>query len=283
MWQDSLLSIAFDRASSVPTISHDRAVHRAPNHKASYIECMKSICQVGLDVIRARLNERTKQAKLSYSVQPQAVLERVMNEACEHLVNIQACRSVNEQLEYWNLCLHRSYIASEIYRPFLTKHNTTNTEHLDKRQSCIKGLADTVEAFLGLEKITSFAHQSWAAVHRGLSSGLLLAIMKEHLKNSRVQSLLERLVAIGTILVPSPDTSSVARPITRSISALSTLIGPNPSSELHINDVWKDQWSLTNAVLPTGTLSSSVSRSSESDSRDNDSPYLVRDRILWGS
>jgi hypothetical protein len=56
IWQDSLLSITYDRASSSSVVS-SRYHHLIQNPDAgrmSYVECTKRLCGIGLDIVRER-------------------------------------------------------------------------------------------------------------------------------------------------------------------------------------------------------------------------------------
>jgi hypothetical protein len=252
---------------------------------ASYAECMKKLCKIGLDVIRDRAGPQDYEHELLVIIDRRDELAGMMRQASHHLRDATACKSMKDQLEHWNLYLHRSYVTSELYRPTL-KRSTPNSElkaHL--RQTCIESLADTVDAFLGLQNITRFANQSWAAVHRSLSSALLLGILKEPVRNQRVQTLLEKLIAVMSDVISTLDPSELSAPITRSVSALRILNSPDrkgatierrqtDSSPINWNEVTSNTLSVFNE--------SSHSNPTTSDTSNELSPYMLMDNILWG-
>jgi len=237
---------------------------------------MKRLCQVGLDIVRERSDEQDQQRKLAHIARQRQELDNVMHTAADHLRDIQACKSMKDQLEHWNLLLHRSYVTSELYRPFLRKDRDVDSDLTDNCRTCVKSLVDTVNAFLGLENITRCAHQSWAAVHRALSSGLLLAVTKEHLRNWRVRMLLERLIAVLSGLGCGLGTSELAAPITRSVSALTSLISFDHGRRTSAREILQEGWGSGDSQLSTvcdEALSTTTSIS----------PYSQIVRILWGS
>jgi hypothetical protein len=243
---------------------------------------MKILCDIGLDIVQGRSEPRNHQRELLFIMEHQGELAGMMNQASHHLRDARACKSIKDQLEHWNLHLHRSYVTSELYRPAL-KHSTSSETTAALQATCIESLADTVDAFLGLENITRFARQSWAAMHRALSSALLLGILEDPVKNQHVRTLLDKLILVMSDLSSTLDPSEVSGPIIRSLEALgrlnsqgvgSMLSGGNTSGNSPV--LWRE-----------GEFeASSMSNESVSLSRDksNDgSPYALMDKILWGT
>ena len=171
MWQDSLLSITFDRTSPSTIVAHQ--VYTEPTDTLSYIDCMRRLCKIGLDIVQERSAPRPASQRLHRLVELQNQIERDWTHAKPYLQDLTKGRSEREMLEFWNLYLHRSFIISELCRPSLQAkiRQKEATELVTRfRAMCIDNLANTVDAFLGLHNITKFAMQSWAAVHRALSS-----------------------------------------------------------------------------------------------------------------
>jgi hypothetical protein len=279
IWQDSLLSITYDRASSTAKLESQLPPIQ-PGKKLNYIECMRTLCKTGLEIIHERNTYRDSKTEIAHLVETRKKLGALLNNAGDHLRDKTLCRSIKQQLEYWNLYLHKSYIASELCRPILRKRRHSDSNVNDTatslRKTCIESLADTVEAFIGLQNITQFASQSWAAVHRSLSSALLLGILREPSRNERVHMLLTKLVSVMSSINSRMDPSESSAPITRSIEALKRFL-PNP---------------VDTPGYTTGTTSSSMEEfattpnfASESPyvySSDEHSPYSIMDNILWG-
>jgi len=215
----------------------------------------------------------------------QGELAGMMNQASHHLRDAKACKSMKDQLEHWNLHLHRSYVTSELYRPAL-KHNTSSETTAALQATCIESLADTVEAFLGLENITRFARQSWAALHRALSSALLLGILKDPVKNPHVRTLLDKLILVLSDLNSTLDPSEVSGPILRSLSALRRLNSQSVGS-MHSggNTSGKSPVSWGEGEFEASSMSneSSISVPLTRDKSNEGSPYALMDKILWGT
>jgi hypothetical protein len=242
---------------------------------------MRTLCKTGLEIIHERNTHRDSKSEIQHIVETRKKLGALLNNAADHLRNNTRCRSIKQQLEHWNLYLHKSYIASELCRPILRKRRNSDSNANDiatsLRKTCIESLADTVEAFIGLQNITHFASQSWAAVHRSLSSALLLGILREPRHNERVHNLLTKLVSVMSSINTGMDPSESSAPITRSIEALKKFL-PSP---------------VDTPGYPTGTTSSSMeefatppnfaSGSPYVYSSDEHSPYSIMDNILWGA
>jgi hypothetical protein len=247
---------------------------------------MKSLCNIGLDIVQARSELQDYQCELSFIMERHGELAGMMNRASHHLRDATACKSMKDQLEYWNLYLHRSYVTSELYRPTL-KQGSGNSETTTALQAtCIESLADTVDAFLGLENITRFARQSWAAVHRALSSALLLGILKEPVKNQHVRTLLDKLVAVMSDLNLTLGPSEVSAPITRSLSALRRLnsqavgsVCPGGSVDGNLQVLWREGESEASSMSNEPPFSVSPTP----DKSNGGSPYALMDKILWGT
>jgi hypothetical protein len=247
---------------------------------------MKSLSNIGLDIVRERSELQECQHGLLLIIQRRDKLSEIFDLASHHLRDATACKSMKDQLEHWNLYLHRSYVTSELYRPTLKQgsHNPELTANLNAM--CIESLADTVDAFLGLENITRFAHQSWAALHRALSSALLLSILKEPVKNQRVRTLLNRLIDVMSDLSSTLSPSELSAPITRWLSVMCHLnsheVGGQPrdatqaKARQHVGKV-------SDFELSPMVSESSASPSSAPDRSIEASPYALMDKIFWGT
>jgi hypothetical protein len=206
-------------------------------------------------------------------------ITRIVEHAPDHLVDLSKCRSSREQMEYWNFHLHKSFITSETSRPTL-KYSLRSREQREAmqrlREKCINSLIDTVEAFLGLQNISKYAHQSWAAVHRALSSALLLGILGESVKSERAQKGIQSLIQVIDGMLAEMDPADVAPPLTRAVSALRGLNSPEGLGSIPgipsvpIGFVTRDR-SSTDSASPSQRMTD-----------DETSPFTLIDSILWG-
>jgi hypothetical protein len=246
---------------------------------------MKELCKIGLDIVRERSEPQDYELERLVIIDHRDELAAMMKHALPHLRDVMVCKSMKDLLEHWNLYLHRSYVTSELYRPALKHRDSTSEPKAHLKATCIESLADTVDAFLGLQNITQFANQSWAAVHRSLSSALLLGILKEPIKAQHVRILLDKLIAVMSDVSSTLDPSELSAPITRSVSALRLLnsqdvesahIGRNLSASL------TTMWNEGNPKVSSVVNDSSQSTPSVCDNSSQGSPYAVMENILWG-
>jgi hypothetical protein len=146
---------------------------------------------------------------------------------------------------------------SEVCREAIKPKIAPTELSLAMRATCIDSLTNTVQAFLGLSRLTSFASHSWTALSRALSSALVLGVIGEAEVNEKVRSLLSQLlVCLQEIMARNVDGTEISAPIKRWVATLSKLTHTRANS------------------------SASTSPVLELDS--DDSPYARVDEIIWG-
>ncbi|KAF2877862.1 hypothetical protein BDV95DRAFT_4903 [Massariosphaeria phaeospora] len=292
LWQDSLLSISYDRASSTTTIDHTvpRSPHSAPGTR-TYVESMYRLCKVGLDIVRERQRAQTSHDALIRITEHRNHLQEIMGDAADYLKDSRRCRSMRDQLEHWALYLHISYITSELCRPAISPSTAALDLSKTLRKTCIDSLTNTVEAFLGLQNMTPFATRSWSSVHRSLSSALLLGILGEQNRNERARSLLSNLIQVLGDLTATVDPAELSLPITRSVAALQRLLDiPLPASATRKTSESGSQASPTLATFTADDLNSALNFDESSLTQSpllgleiDSSPYALMESIVWGS
>ncbi len=204
MWQDALLSLAFDR----PPASHEMdlvsdlpALERSGSSQAdlSYTQAMNWLCHLTLGQLRSQ-----KAAPLLSGARELFKAFDAMGASLSpHLSDRQRCSSIQDIHEHYSFELYRNFALSTLCRPILSRQvrqslgEEESSRTLDKLQDALKR---SVLAFIRLRSISNLATRSWAFVHNGLSSALLLAFMRHVVKDgedtrgiqaSLVQSLTE--------------------------------------------------------------------------------------------
>jgi hypothetical protein len=248
---------------------------------------MRHICKIGLDVVNQRAVARSPHHRLLYIVEFRDKIQEIVQQVDDHLTDLSKCCVMREQLEFWTFNLHRSYILSELCRPTL-RNEYGHADHRDLARNlkafCIENLANTVEAFLGLHNVTYFATQSWAAMYRSLSSGLLLGMLGEAQRNERAQGLLFRLAGVMSTLLSQTDLGDLSAPLTRSVTALNKLIQPRAE---RVEGAGQDapafdvQYADPAMGIPY-PVSLSASPLSQVAYGDENSPYSLINSIIWG-
>jgi hypothetical protein len=250
---------------------------------------MRRLCKIGLDIVQQRAVSRPVHQQLLRIVEYRDQIQENFEHMEDHLTDISMCRSMREYLEFWNLYLHRSYILSELCRPTI-RSKRFRGEHKELALSlmslCLESLANTVEAFLGLQNITKFASQSWAAMHRSLSSALLLGILGEPAKSERIQMLVSKLAAVISDVLKGVDPSELSAPLTRSVAALHKLIlqPPGMADDQNQNALaFGHFYRFDDQTITSVPGSSIVESSPQTSSDDGPSPYSILNSILWGT
>ncbi|KAF2759941.1 hypothetical protein EJ05DRAFT_484823 [Pseudovirgaria hyperparasitica] len=290
LWQDTHLSISYDRLAAsamtdgYPFPSDDIS---SPGHR-SYAESMYRLVKCGLSILEDRSKPQDSDRALQRITDHRNELQSVVLQAADFLRDSRRCRSMRDQLEHWALYLYMSYVTSELCRPALNPSNARLDLSKTLRKTCVDALTNTVEAFLGLQNMTAFASRSWVAVHRALSSSLLLTVIGETQRNERAKALISNLVTILGEIISKVDPVEMSAPITRSIAALRRLVnlpeGPivpvpessNTGSPVMVHNLENIQ-NLLNFDDPTYGSDNSLA------GLDADqSPYALVDSIIWG-
>lgn len=156
MWEDSLLSIVYDRISAAGAL--DVSSMPPPQHFGSvppYHAVMYKLSVVGLEIVRDRARAMNAREHIERITEHRDSLANIMRDASEYLRDSRKCTTTRETLEHWALYLHSSYYMSELCRPAINPNADAELVTAFK-QTCVDNLANTVEAFLGLNNIVSY-------------------------------------------------------------------------------------------------------------------------------
>lgn len=120
LWQESLLSITFDRSPSstsldIPDVNEIPYDSFMENRTLSYSGCMYQVCRVGLEMVQDRRKPRDANETVARMGKFEQELRQIMGNAAAHLKSSALCTSFREQLQHWALYLHTSYIVSRSY------------------------------------------------------------------------------------------------------------------------------------------------------------------------
>ncbi|KAE9972785.1 hypothetical protein BLS_003891 [Venturia inaequalis] len=214
----------------------------------------------GLEMVQDRRKPRDANETVARMGKFEQELRQIMGNAAAHLKSSALCTSFREQLQHWALYLHTSYIMSEVCREALKPKIIQTPLAKAMKQTCLDSLTNTVRAFLGLNRLTSFASHSWAALSRALSSALVLGVLGEAESKEEVRDLLSQLrICLQDIVAKNSDGAEISAPIKRWISSLHKL---------------------TSGADSRGGSSAGTSPVLGLDS--DDSPYARVEDIIWG-
>ncbi|OQO04061.1 hypothetical protein B0A48_10704 [Cryoendolithus antarcticus] len=298
VWKDSILSIIYDRSTEPTTATkHTMPMPMHYGPVSAYHAAMYPLVKIGLEIVRdrARTNEMSSIEIHDQIAHQRDAVSKIMREAADYLRDSRKCTNPRENLEHWALYLHSSYYLSELARSAISPRADP---HLAKayRSLCVENLSNTVEAFLGLNNITSYARFSWSAIHRGLGSAILLGILGEHTKNERARDLLARFITAIHDITVNIDLQEIAAPLQRGIAALRRLnIHEAAGSEYYHDYVSAEGANADGLILGVdgslqlepglqGSLYTPPDSVPEGAGVKNEhSPYSVLNTILWGN
>ncbi|EMC95612.1 hypothetical protein BAUCODRAFT_71670 [Baudoinia panamericana UAMH 10762] len=288
IWQDSLLSLTYDRASTTAatafnTMPMPQNVGRVGDYHAAMYRLMK----IGLDIVRDRATVASAVDQFERISEHQNAISTLMREAAPYLRDSRLCKSNIDMIEHWGFYLHTSYALSELYRPALSPSKAESELLQTFSRPCIDNLTNVVESYLGLNNITSFARQSWSATHRALSSALLLGILREHTRNDRARMLLARFMAVMIEITNSISAQEISAPLQRALSALSKLKidevqGQDEGYGPHVEGATSRSVGDRGSKADHQATIITPAHSDGSSSLEDHSPHSVLNSILWG-
>jgi hypothetical protein len=218
-----------------------------------YERCMYKLCTIGLNIVRERHSQQDVNVILHKMHDHEREIENILVNAVQTIRDYQYCHEFVDRGQHWVFKLHRCYILSEVCRPAVSPSAPKTELARRMRQTCIDSLAGVVEAWNGLYHLAGLTQRSWPAMHRALSSALLLGILKD---TSHHELLVEFLRALEECTA-GIDHSDLVPPIQRSIFWLRKLTHAGEHS------------SSSSPAIPS--LNS------------GDSPYALIDRMMWQS
>lgn len=187
VWQDALLSLAFNRPPASYEMDNESDL-RPLNQVAGniiagldYSQAMNWLCHIVLRDWRPA-SSRPGPLTMDTFTNFFEKIDKIEHSLANHLRSRDDCHSIREMQEHYSLELHKNFTISIFCRPVLSSHacHDLNPSQmstvLDRLQRALKC---SVRAFIRLRSVTSHATRSWAFVHNGLTSALLLGFMKE--------------------------------------------------------------------------------------------------------
>ncbi|TVY20649.1 hypothetical protein LARI1_G004559 [Lachnellula arida] len=185
VWQDSLLSLCFDRPPvTTPSLSDTQLAG-----ELRYQDAMNLLCDRILRTIRDRANGNSPNfVAILESVYK---IEEIYQNSIANTAG-QSRLSISKRSEMFALSLHISFVIAWICRPALA--NSRSPEQRTETQlilieKCHANLLECIRAFVRLHSVNSLSSRSWPIIHNGLSSALLLGLLGATNTNLEVRQL----------------------------------------------------------------------------------------------
>jgi hypothetical protein len=243
VWQDSLLSLCFDRP---PVTTPARAIPELVDG-ISYTDAMNSLCDITLRSINTRVHH--DMPCFTMVLENVARIEDIYLKSIGCRGGVGCASSLRQRCENCALNLHISFAIAWLCRPALRNRHSPElrTElQLQLIEKCTKNLLACVRAFVQLHSLSILASRSWAVIHNGLSSALLLGLLGETTTNPEVRESLGEILEI--LSTESEDEGSqghdrdgyieLSRPHSRAVAVLRRLYNDhvNNSSQNPVAD-----------------------------------------------
>lgn len=193
----------------------------------SYLEAMSWLCHVTLPYLAPRSRSQ---------IQPVSILTDFRSiESClaPHLADLKTSTSIAHIQEHHAFELHRHFVVSTLCRPYMSSSGPSDLSENEKVHvlgQFQESLRRSVRAYARLRSIAGHARRSWAFIHNGLTSILLLSLMREtrhlsetrHLQDELIASLSEGQSDSGSADDPVPA-SHLSGTLQKALQALKTL------------------------------------------------------------
>ena len=225
VWQDALLALAFDRpptSRELDLISDlpELAVAASCENALDYRQAMNWLCHMTLRHFSPS-NEQFVTESRSQLFQDFQAFDSSLT---PHLRDRQHCSSIQTLQEFYSLELHRNFLLSTVCRPVLSseiQQKISIQEYGLILEQLQDGLKRSVHSFIKLRSISRHSTRSWAYIHNGLSSALLLSFMKETSRTDDTRQIQTRLVQVLT--EQSEDMGEFSITHRKALRALKTL------------------------------------------------------------
>lgn len=175
-------------------------------------------------------------SRSSSSVQPFSILNdinSIESFLAPHLVDLKTSTSISHIQEHYAFELHRHFVISTLCRPYISSSRSSNLNEQDRLHvlgQFQESLRRSVRAYVRLRSIAGHARRSWAFIHNGLTSILLLSLMREtrylpetrFLQDELIASLSDEKSNSGSAAVPV-SAGHLSGTLQKALQALKTL------------------------------------------------------------
>lgn len=236
MWQDSLISLSFDRAPIAVTTRCQ--IPMSPTAMAdgfTYLEAMYHLCHKILEYVT---NDSSSPSQPSFNqiISNSIDVESIRQQVSPALRIKEACKTVQDRLQYYALRLHTSFVVSALCRPALRRGESPGMDLGQKAilaEKCKQNLTETVRMYLKMHALSVIPTRSWAFTYHSLSSAVLLGILGETKTDPEVRQLQGNLIsALSATAAKEKDSSDVpgsdkdielSGPLSRALAALKNI------------------------------------------------------------
>ncbi|KAL3424972.1 fungal specific transcription factor domain-containing protein [Phlyctema vagabunda] len=237
VWQDSLLSLSFDRCP-IASLSLTRCQlplgPTAMSGGFSYCELMYHLCE---KILQSVSNDTaTMQPDFNQIVADCMAVENLRQQVYPRYRTKEACKTVQDRLHHFAIRLHTSFVVSVICRPALRREQSSTMDLSQKKllaEKCKQNLTETVRMYLKMHSLSVIPTRSWAFTYHGLSSAVLLGILGETKTDPEVRQLQGNLISALSATAVKDQSSGqsgksdkdieLSGPLSRALTALKNI------------------------------------------------------------
>ncbi|KAJ5150511.1 uncharacterized protein N7500_010700 [Penicillium coprophilum] len=197
VWQDSLLSMSYDRPPIVTVTGWSVDPSTLQKDNLSYLQVMHSLCHLGIDIMRP---ESSSTNEFDRGIEALQRLDTLYQGGQPHLQIRSNCTTLQEHLEHLALRMHSSFCVSVVCRPAM-KQSQPQPQLLQAnilRNRAKGSLIEASRAFLDFQALSVVPLRSWSMVHTVLSSTLLLCMWEETRNDPECRDLQQRVIDVFT-------------------------------------------------------------------------------------
>ena len=198
VWQDTILSLSHDRSTSttcsyaeisnlhtseIPGFSTGvpNIISSVPS-TTSYEDTIRRLCPINHAILTMRCAVPMSNAQYCTIESLYSAIERLRNEAKPDLQNRMLCTTRAQHMEYLALTFSLAYAESELCRPVIELRPSNMESRGSQRVQSIQQLfvqsaRNTIHAFLDIREFDRKLVRTWAAMHRILSTSLVLGLV----------------------------------------------------------------------------------------------------------
>ena len=233
MWQDSLLSLSFDRSPiAMMTRCQLPLGPTAPKEGFNYTEAMYHLCQ---KILHSVNNDSNSQPEFNQIIADCIDVENIRVQVRPSLRLKEEWKTVQDRLQYYAIRLHTSFVVSVLCRPSLRRGESIGMDPSQKQmlaEKCKLNLTETVRMYLKMHSLSIIPTRSWAFTYHGLSSAVLLGILGETKTDPEVRQLQGNLISALSVTAAKEQTTNhsmsgrdieLSGPLSRALAALQNI------------------------------------------------------------
>ncbi|KAH8811255.1 fungal-specific transcription factor domain-containing protein [Xylogone sp. PMI_703] len=276
VWQDSLLSLSFDRSPiAVMTRCQLPLGPNALTEGFTYWEAMCHLCQKILESVN---NDTQSEPNFEQIIADSIEVESLRDRVSVNLRSLDACKTVQDRLHHYAIRLHTSFVVSVLCRPSLRRGECRGMDLNQKSilaEKCKQNLTETVRMYLKMHSLSIIPTRSWAFTYHGLSSAVLLGILGETKTDPEVRQLQGNLITALSATAAKDQNSThpksdkdieLSGPLSRALAALKNIYDhgwvveqrPIPKVENNMLPVDPSHYEQQNAAIAMASMQNGI-------------------------